>query len=63
MRLIKAAPGPDRAFLIVNQRGEQVTLELPACRASHALRQELGSILGEHGTADVETTSLPVAGG
>ena len=63
MRLIKVAPGPDRAFLIVNQRGEQVTLELPSCHASHALRQELGSILGEHGTADVETTSLPVAGG
>ncbi len=63
MRLINAAPGPDRAFLIVNQRGEQVTLELPTCRASHALRQKIGNVLGEHGTADVETTSLPVAGG
>ena len=43
--------------------GDQVTLELSPCAASYALTAALHEVLGEHGAAEVESTSLPVAVG
>ena len=63
MRLVQASPGGHPAYLTVKSVGEQVTLELPPCEASYALMAELRATLGEFGAAEVESTSLPVAGG
>ena len=43
--------------------GDQVTLELSPCTASYALTSALHEILGEHGSAEVESTNVPLAVG
>ncbi len=63
MHLVREAPGSASTFLTLNGIGDQVTLELPPCTASYALTAGLLEILGEHGSAEVESTSLPVSGG
>jgi hypothetical protein len=63
MRLVREAPGGHPAFLTLNGIGDQVTLELSPCAASYALTAALHEVLGEHGAAEVESTSLPVAVG
>jgi hypothetical protein len=62
LRLVRGAPGAQRALLTVEGVAERITLELPACAATYALVAEINGALAQHGEAEIETRPLRHAG-